>query len=399
MAAGNLFRIGPFELDEAGVELRRDGEGVPMPPLVFRILCYLVAHRDRVVPRDELLDKLWGRRYVSESAVSARIKSLRKLLGDTGESQQMIRTVRGVGYQFVGPVEEASDTGGHVGKAPPVSVRFVEGKGGVHLAIGETGAGPPLLKVANWMTHVEKDLDSPIWGHWVRDLSRRHRFIRYDTRGCGLSDRDLAGMALNDIDLWVDDLIRVADLLELERVALLGLSQGGPVALTFAVRYPDRVSHLVLHGTYSRGMNKRGDPGQVAQASLQVAIAKFGWASDEGRFIETFTKQFIPDSGPEEQRWFSELQRTSCSAEVAAQLEAAMHNADIREEAASLSVPTLVTHCTDDVGVPFDEGRLLASLIPNATFLPLECSNHIILERDPAWKQFVAAVEEFTGVA
>lgn len=398
MAARNLFRIGPFELDEAGVELRRDGEALPMPPLVFRVLCYLVHERERVVPKDELLDQLWGHRFVSDSALTARIKSARKLLGDSGESQHMIRTVRGLGYQFVGPVEATGVAERKVEKAPPVAVRFVEGKGGVRLAVGETGSGPPLLKVANWMTHIERDVDSPIWGHWVRDLSRNHQFIRYDVRGCGLSDRDLEGIAINDIDLWVDDLVRVADLLELDRIALLGLSQGGPCAVTFASRYPDRVSHLVLHGTYARGMNKRGDPGQVAQASLQVAIAKFGWASEEGRFIETFTKQFIPDSGPEEQRWFSDLQRTTCDAEVASQLESAMHNADIREVAEGLNVPTLVTHCVDDVGVPFDEGRLLASLIPNATFLPLECANHIILERDPAWKQFVAAVEEFTGV-
>ena len=308
----------------------------------------------------------------------------------------MIRTVRGRGYQFVGPVEAQDDASRGMPRTPPVAVRFVEARGGVRLAVGESGAGPPLLKVANWMTHVDKDVDSPIWGHWVRDLSRNHRFIRYDARGCGLSDRDLAGIPLNDIDLWIDDLARVIDLLELDRVALLGLSQGGPVAVAFASRYPDRVSHLVLHGTYSRGMTQRGDPAQVSQASLQVALAKFGWASKDGRFLETFTKQFIPDAGQEEMNWFNELQRTSCDGETAGQLEAAMHNADVRDIAATLTVPALVTHGIDDVAVPFDEGRKLAGLIPNATFLPLQCANHVMLERDPAWREFVRAVEEFT---
>ncbi len=391
------LRIGPFELDVAAVELRRDGESIPVAPLVFRIVCYLVEHRDRVVAKDELLDELWGHRFVSESALTARIKAARKALGDSGQSQHMIRTVRRLGYQFVGPVEVGASRATQEDRNPSVAVRFAVGRGDVRLAVGETGSGAPLLKVANWMTHIDKDSDSPIWGHWVRDLSRHHRFIRYDARGCGLSDRDLGDIPLNDLDLWVDDLVRVADLLELDRLALLGLSQGGPVAIAFAARYPDRVSHLVLHGTYARGMNRRGDPSQVAQASLQVAIAKFGWGSPEGRFLETFTKQFVPDAGAEEQDWFSELQRTSCDAKAAPRLESAMHDVDVTESAASLSVPTLVTHCVDDVAVPFDEGRRLAGLVPGAKFLPLQSANHVLLEREQAWGEFVAAVEEFTG--
>lgn len=397
-AATKVFRIGSFELDIPGVQLRRDNEVLPVPPLVFRVLCYLVENRDRVVTKSELLDTLWGHRFVSESALTVRIKAARKILGDSGKSQHMIRTVRGRGYQFVGPVEDSTSAADGV-HAPSVAVRFAVGHGGVRLAVGESGSGAPLLKVANWMTHVDKDAESPIWGHWIRDLSRNHRFIRYDARGCGLSDRDLAGIALNDLDLWVDDLARVADLLEIERMALLGISQGGPVAIAFAERFPDRVSHLILHGTYARGMNRRDDPSQVSQASLQVAIAKFGWASEDGRFLETFTKQFIPDAGPEEMRWFSELQRTSCDAETASQLESAMHNVDVRDLATRINVPTLMTHGIDDVAVPFNEGRLLAGLIPNATFMPLHCANHILLQRDAAWQEFVAAVGKFTNVA
>ena len=392
----HVLRIGAFELDEATVELRRDGQAVPVPPLVFRILCYLVHHNDRVVSKSELLDELWGHRFVSESALTVRIKAARKVLGDSGKSQHMIRTVRRRGYQFVGPVKTASSPAALAGRTPPIAVRFVVGRGGLRLAIGESGSGPPLLKVANWLTQVDVDADSPIWGHWVRDLSRNHRFIRYDARGCGLSDRDLAGIPLNDLDLWVDDLARVADSLDLDRVALLGLSQGGPVAIAFAARFPDRVSHLVLHGTYARGMNCRGDPQQVSQASLQVAIAKFGWASTDGRFLEIFTKQLIPDAGLDEKNWLSELQRTCCTAETAALLESAMHNVDVQDLAAGLSIPTLVTHCVDDAAVPFNEGRLLAGMIPDAKFLPLRCANHVMLQRDSAWQDFVEAVEDFT---
>ena len=393
-----IYRFGEFELDIPRVELRRDGEALHVPKLVFSVLRYLIEHRDRVVPKGELLDELWGHRFVSDSTLTVRIKLARKLLGDDGRSQHTIRTVVGRGYQFVAALDEPADADAKIDRAQPVSVRFVTGRGGVRLAVGETGSGPALLKVANWMTHVNKDVDSPIWGHWVRDLSRHHRFIRYDARGCGLSDRELAGVALNNLDLWVDDLARVADMMDLERVALLALSQGGPPAMAFAARYPDRVSHLILHCTYLRGMNRRADTRQVAQASLQVAMAKFGWASDESRFLEVFTKQFIPDAGRMETSWFNELQKTSCDAETAAQLEAAMHDADVADLAATISVPTLVTHCIDDIAVPFEEGRMVAGQIPNATFLPLQCGNHILLERDEAWGEFAAAVEKFTGV-
>lgn len=396
--ATEVYRIGAFELDIPRVELRQNGEPLPIPPLVFEVLRYLVEHRDRLIPKGELLDELWGHRFVSESALTARIRSARKLLGDDGQAQRMIRTVHGRGYQFVGPLDEADAAEGAGERVPPVAVRFATARGDVRLAIGATGSGPALVKVANWMTHVVKDVDSPIWGHWVRDLSRRHKLVRYDARGCGLSDRDLAGIAINDLDLWVEDIACVADLLELERFALLGLSQGGPAAIAFAARYPDRVSHLILHGTYAQGMNKRGDPQQVAQASLQVALAKFGWASEDSRFLEIFTRQFIPDAGQKERSWFNELQKTSCTGETAAQLEAAMHAADVRELAGSLRVPVLVTHCSNDVAVPFEQGRLLAGLIPDATFLPLQCANHVMLERDPAWPEFVAAVDRFTDV-
>ena len=392
-----VYRVGGYELDIPRVELRRDGESLPIAPLVFEVLRYLVEHRDRVVSRAELLDELWGHRFVSESTLSARIKTARKRLGDDGRSQRMIRTVHGRGYQFIGPVEECNEEGEAGVRVPPVSIGFVEGAGGVRLAVGETGSGPALLKVANWMTHLDKDSDSPIWGHWVRDLSRRHRFIRYDARGCGLSDRDLAGVPLNDLELWVDDLARVVDHLALERFALMGLSQGGPVAVAFAARYPDRVSHLILHGTYARGMNRRDDARQAEQASLLVDLARVGWASDDDRFLEVFTRQFVPGASREVQGWFNELQKTSCTGDIATQLEAAMHDADVRDLAGALEVPTLVTHCIDEVGVPFDEGRLLARLIPGARFLPLNCANHIMLEADPAWKEFVAEVDRFTG--
>ena len=392
--SADQYNFADFELDVAKLELRRGDEGVHITPLAFDVLCYLVKHRDRVVPKDELLDKLWKSRIVSESSLAAGIKHVRKALGDDGRTQRMIRTVHGRGYQFIGTVD-GEVTEPSPPPSDPVRVRFAEVRGGLRLAIGETGQGPPLVKAANWMTHVDKDADSPIWGHWVRELSRKNRFVRYDARGCGLSDRDLAGIALDDLELWVDDLTRVIDTLAIERCALLGISQGGPVATAFAARYPERVSHLLLFGSYARGMNRRGDSRQADQASLQVSLARFGWASDQDRFLEVFTRQFIPDAGPDEREWFNELQKSSTTADIAPQLERAMHDVDVSDLARSVQVPTLVLHSTGDVAVPFEEGRHLASLIPDARFVALPGNNHVLLERDAAWPAFLSEVRRF----
>ncbi|MEM9743885.1 MAG: alpha/beta fold hydrolase [Pseudomonadota bacterium] len=392
----HIYRIGRFELDIARIELRDGYDVLPIQPLVFKVLQYLVERRGRVVSKEELFNDIWPQRIVTESTLTTRIKAARKLLGDDGQTQRMIRTVHGRGYQFVGPVE--IDRHSVVPKPEErVSVRFITVRGGVKLAATESGSGPPLVKVANWLTHVEKDVDSPIWGHWVRDLSRRHRYIRYDSRGCGLSDRGLSGMLVNDIDLWVDDLKRVVDALGHERFSLLGLSQGGPVAVAFAARYPQRVDHLILHGCYARGMNRRGDAVQMSQAGLQVELAKVGWALPDNRFVELFTKQMAPDAGPQEVRWFNELQRTTCDGETAAQLEAAMHDVDITELAKMVRAPTIVTHGVGDMAVPFEEGRRLASAIPGAEFLPLQTKNHVMLRNDSSWQGFIDAVERFTA--
>jgi pimeloyl-ACP methyl ester carboxylesterase/DNA-binding CsgD family transcriptional regulator len=281
---------------------------------------------------------------------------------------------------------------------PQTTIRFVEVSGGASLAIAQTGSGPTLIKTATWLTQADKDtVASPIWGHWVRELGSRYRYVRYDPRGCGLSDRDLAGIDLTDLDLWIEDLRAVVDAVADGPVALLGISQGGPVAFGFAARYPEQVSALVLYGTYARGMRCRGDPVQVEEARVQEDVARVAWRTDNALFRETFARQFVPDAGPEEIGWFSEQLRTTTTPANAPLLEAAFHNLDASDLARTVRVPTLVLHCTDDRGVPFEQGRLLAGLIPGARFVPLRSRNHILLQRDIAFAQFLDEVERFLG--
>ncbi|MCA0296931.1 MAG: alpha/beta fold hydrolase [Actinobacteria bacterium] len=280
--------------------------------------------------------------------------------------------------------------------ASATSISFVEVAGGTTLAVAASGAGRTLVKTATWLTQVDKDTpSSPIWGHWVRELSRRQRYVRYDPRGCGLSDRDLGGVDLTSLDVWIDDLQAVLDSLGTDPVALLGVSQGGPVAFGFAARHPERVSHLVLYGTYAYGMRRRGDAVQEDEATAQVDLARVAWRSDNERFRETFARQFVPEAGPEEVGWFTDQLRSTTTPENAPLLEAAFHDLDASDLARQVRVPTLVVHATGDRGVPFEEGRRLATLIPGARFVALNSRNHILLQRDIGFAQFLDEVEHF----
>lgn len=400
-----VIRFGGFELEPAARELRGPIGHVHLEQQVFDVLCHLVDHRDRVVRKHELLDDVWGSRFVSESTLTSRIKSARRAVGDDGDRQAVIRTVRGVGYRFVAPVEIGEHTSASARGNPSdqersldLRIRFVDVRGGRSIAVAETGHGERLVKAATWLTQVDKDTDeSPIWGHWVRALSSRYRYVRYDPRGCGLSDRDLDGADLKDLELWVDDLGRVIDSLGDEPVVLLGISQGGPVAVTYAARHPERVSKLVLYGTYARGKSRRHDPSQLGSAKLMVDLARVGWGSNDSTFREIFARQFVPDAQSDEIEWFNAQLEMTTNSVNAPLLEGAFHDADVTETARRVRVPTLVMHATGDRGVPFEEGRLLAGLIPGARFVPLDSRNHVLLQRDVAFAKFVNEIERFTN--
>jgi pimeloyl-ACP methyl ester carboxylesterase/DNA-binding winged helix-turn-helix (wHTH) protein len=400
MTPVRVFRFEEFELDPGARELRGPNGPLHVEQQVFDVLMHLVERRDRVVSKNELLDGVWGSRFVSESALTSRIKSARQAVDDDGERQRVIKTLRGIGYRFVAPVEEvqrnaaAPDSAGSA--SLNLTIRFIDVEGGSSIAIAETGDGPPLVKAATWLTQVDKDTDdSPIWGHWVRAFSRRYRYVRYDPRGCGLSDRDLRGVDLTRLDLWVDDLLRVIDNTGEERVALLGLSQGGPVAFTFAARYPERVSHLVLYGTYARGKKRRGDPKQIEGARLLVDLARAGWGANDAGFREVFARQFVPDAQSNEIEWFNQQLELTTNEVNAPQLEAAFHDLDASDIARDVVTPTLVLHALGDRGVPFEEGRRLAGLIPRSRFVTLDSRNHILLQRDAAFAKFVNEIERF----
>jgi DNA-binding winged helix-turn-helix (wHTH) protein len=242
-----IFVFSDCELDLDRFELRRAGRLRPVEPQVFDLLAALIRERHRVVPKEELLDTVWGNRFISESALTSRVKAARQAIGDDGRSQRFIRTAHGRGYQFAAPVEEAAqpDPVAGASPAPPEQeIRFATAGDGTRLACAVSDAGPPLVKAANWLSHLGYDWESPVWRHWLAELSRRFRLVRYDERGCGLSDWDVGRFSFED---WVDDLEAVVDAARLDRFPLLA-SHRVDLSPSPTGRPPGRVTHLVLPG-------------------------------------------------------------------------------------------------------------------------------------------------------
>ncbi|WP_129782553.1 alpha/beta fold hydrolase [Peristeroidobacter soli] len=277
------------------------------------------------------------------------------------------------------------------------SIRYVRSSDGVRLAWASAGNGPPLIKAANWLTHLQYDLESPVWRHWLEFFAGHFRFIRYDERGCGMSQWEVPEVSLSR---WIDDLEAVVDAAQCdEPMTLLGISQGASACIAYAVRHPERVSHLILYGGYATGWAKRGDPQGLRRFQAIVELIRLGWGTDTVAFRQVFTSRFVPDASSEQLDWFNELCRRTTTPEIAAHLMLARSEVDVRELLPQLQVPTLVIHPVEDQVTPMNASRELAAEIPNAEFVQLESRNHVLLEHEPAWAQFKEVVLEFTGRA
>jgi pimeloyl-ACP methyl ester carboxylesterase/DNA-binding CsgD family transcriptional regulator len=272
-------------------------------------------------------------------------------------------------------------------------IRFCTSRDGVRIALATAGEGPPLVRVNNWFTHLELDWDSPVWRHWSEALAERRMLVRYDPRGSGLSDRDVTDFSL---DAMVADLEAVVDALELRRFPLIGLCQGGLIAVAYAARHPERVSRLVLYDSYPYGafVDEAGEK-LARQAQAFSEMIEIGWGRKVGAFREIFANLLMPEAAGRDLKWIGELQRRSASPAIACLLWNAFNAFDIRGEAGKVTAPTLVFHVRGDAMVPFEAGRRLAAAIPNARFVPLEGKNHILRPDEPAWPIFKKELNEF----
>ena len=272
-------------------------------------------------------------------------------------------------------------------------IRFCTAPDGVQLAYSKIGQGPPMIKTGNWMTHLEFDLESPIWRHLYRELAKSHTLIRYDARGNGLSDRTVDEISF---DAFVGDLETVADAAGITRFALLGISQGCAVAIAYAVRHPERVSHLILYGGYALGWKKGArTAAEKEEGAAMLTLIRLGWGQENPAFRQLFTSRFIPGATKEQADWFNELQRMTVSADMAARIREANGETDVTALLPRVSVPTLVLHTRDDAQISFEAGRRMAAGIPGARFVALPGRNHLFLETEPAFGQFLEHTRAF----
>ncbi|MCK6576738.1 MAG: alpha/beta fold hydrolase [Anaerolineae bacterium] len=272
-------------------------------------------------------------------------------------------------------------------------IHFTHSYDGTRIAYAIAGNGPPLVKAANYMSHQEYDWDSPVWQHWLEELTHEHSLITSDERGSGLSDWDTEDVSF---EAWVRDLEAVVDAAGVRQFPVFGMSQGGAVAVAYTALHPEKVSHLIVHGGYARGwLNRDLTPEGIEEEKLMISLMRVGWGRDNPAFRQVFAMQLFPQA-PAEQIHALEMQmRISVSPENAVRLESEMHRIDVRHLATQIKVPALILHSRGDEAVPFNEGRLLASLIPNAQFVALESKNHLLTEHEPAWQKFVTAFRNF----
>jgi DNA-binding winged helix-turn-helix (wHTH) protein/pimeloyl-ACP methyl ester carboxylesterase len=399
-----VYEFGNFRLEVRERRLLRDGHPVPLTAKVFETLSVLIARSGRLLTKDELMQHIWPDIVVEENNLNHNISVLRHALGEHAGGPRFIETVPRVGYRFVADVRRLRPPATSPPSPPQVPVasartlrqeiRFCTSGDGTRIAYSTVGKGPPLAKTANWLSHIEYEWDSPVWKHWVREISQRHSLVRWDERGCGLSDWAVDELSL---DAWVRDQETVVDALGLERFALLGISQGGAVAIAYAARHPERVSHLVLCGAYTCGWRHRGDALEIEARTALLNLTRLGWGQNNAAFRQLFTTRFIPDAGPAEMEWFNDLQRVSTSPENAARQMDVFSRLDVRPLLADVTVPTIIFHSQRDGVVPFDQGRLLAAGIRGSRFVPLSSRNHLLLEREPAWPIFLSELGAFLG--
>jgi pimeloyl-ACP methyl ester carboxylesterase/DNA-binding CsgD family transcriptional regulator len=263
-------------------------------------------------------------------------------------------------------------------------ISFVRSKDGTNIAYALSGEGPPLVRAGTWLTHIELDWESPVWSHWFRFMSKRHTLVRYDPRGCGLSQRDIKQLCFED---WVDDLEAVVDTLGLDQFPLFGLSQGAAISIAYALRHPQRVSQLILYAPLVRGWQQVTSAVSDNWKSIEKLVLS-GWGERNLAFPAVFAHLFIPEGKPEHIHWYADMQLKTASKEVAAMMMNVIGEMNLWSKLKDISVPTLVVQVARDQCIPPERVKEIAALIPGCAFASIDSNNHILLEDEPGWEQF-----------
>jgi DNA-binding winged helix-turn-helix (wHTH) protein len=390
-----IYRFGECELDLDRHLFLRDGVEVPLEPQVFDLLALFVTTRGKLLDRDRLMETIWGGRIVSEAAVSSRINSVRKAIGDDGRTQSMLQTVPRRGFRFVAEVREE---GRSTAPAPPSAasdeqvIRMSLSRDGTRIAYATTGQGPPLLRAGHFLTHLEFDWDSPVWRPLLDRLGAAFSVTRYDQRSTGLSAPSVPSLCL---DRLVEDLEAVADAAGLDRFPIFAASQGVPVAIAFSARNPDRVSCMSLYGGYAQGRAHRDGEEHRQNAEAIMTIIRQGWGRAGTAFARALSSLYMPDATSAQLAHMTRMQLASASAENAVALRCAIDDFDVSDLLAKVQCPTLILHVNEDAVHPVEQAGVLAAGIPGAELHIMTGANHVPLPQDPSWAELCDRTETF----
>ena len=387
------YTFADYVLDIESHTLTKNGVQQNIEPQVFDFLHYLVQNPGKLVTRDEMIEAIWAGRIVSESAVSARISALRRAVGDDGKKQAVIKTIARRGIQFVAEVDSHGDADAAPQHTASIQViRFAAADDGVKIAYATSGDGPTLLHCKHFPSHLELDWAEPTERSLCETLGISHSIIRFDQRGSGLSDHDISDFSA---DRSAEDLKSVADAAGLDRFAVLGSSSGALIAVHFAVKYPERVSKLILHSGYVDGRSVRnGDSVSDSQDTI-LKMAEEGWDTPDSAFISGYLSVYQPTARQEDIQLFAKNLQNSCPVENAVRGRRFHNNHSIAHLLEMVAVPTLVIHSRGDAVHPVSEGQKLARGIANAQFVVLDSRNHYPQPQEPCWQIKMDAIHDF----
>ncbi|WP_246730135.1 alpha/beta fold hydrolase [Nitratireductor mangrovi] len=271
-------------------------------------------------------------------------------------------------------------------------VHFARAPDNIQIAWASIGQGRPVLRAPHWLNHLDYEWRSPLWRPYLEQYARMCRLLRFDQRGNGLSDWDVGEISF---DAMIGDMTAVVQAAKLDRFALVGMSQGCPFSMRYAAQFPEQVSCMILFGGYIHGRKRRTDAEQIKLHVLGEAMIRDGWGSTNPLFRSFFTSSFLPDAAASIAESFDELQRNATSGENALRIYDMNGDVDATEWARKVRTPTLVLHCAGDRVAPVSEGRLVAKLIPGATFIELPGNNHIPTAGTPSFDRYFDEVAAF----
>lgn len=401
-----IFSFADCALDSDRHELTRAGDPVHVEPQVFTLLVLLVESGGAVVSRDDMIEAVWDGRIVSEATISARIRAARVAVGDGGGDQKIIRTVPKVGLQMVVPVTAVAAVEAGAAETVPVSVaadspapvrprvrvRMTTSADGSGIAWTEEGEGPALLRAGHWLTHLEKDRVSPIWGAYLDRMGRGRRLIRYDLRGTGMSEQDCGPITL---DAFVEDMATVVEAAGLDRFDVFAASQSLSHTIMYNAIHPGRIRRIFSMGGFAEGMRVRGGAAGQTMADAHATLLKHGWGQPEGGLMRSFTTTYAPAASHDQLSAIVDLQLASATADRAIEVRDVIARTDVKDLLAECRVPVYLVHSQNDAMHPYSQAQLLARMLPDAQLHPVQTLNHIFMPDEPDFTEMMDALDAF----